>query len=56
MMKALLNAVYTTTATAGVSKAVVLTNGRVDASNKRIKKVETRSSSTCSKVIKCLFD
>jgi len=45
---ALANAIYTTTATAGVSKAVVLTNGRVDASNKRISKVETRSSNTCS--------
>jgi len=47
---ALLNAVYTTTATAGVSKAVVLTNSRVDASNKRIATVETRSSNTCAKV------
>ena len=53
-MKALMNAIYTTTATAGVSKAVVVTNVRIDDSNKRITKVETRSSNTCAKVIMCL--
>jgi len=47
---AALNAVYTTVATAGVAKTVVAANGRIDASNKRISKVETRSSNTCSKL------
>ena len=46
-----MNAVYTTVATGGVAKTVVLANARIDASNKRITTVETRSSNTCSKVI-----
>ena len=55
MMKAGMNAVYTATATDAVAKTVTSANKRIDASNKRISTVETRSSGTCSKVIK-LFD
>ena len=55
-MKAGMNAVYTATATAAVANTVTSANKRIDASNKRISTVETRSSSTCSKVIKWLFD
>jgi len=47
---AVMNAVYTTVATGGVAKTVVLANARIDDSNKRITTVETRSSNTCSKV------
>ena len=54
-MKAVMNAVYTTVATGGVAKTVVLANARIDDSNKRITTVETRSSNTCSKVIHVQF-
>ena len=56
MMKAVANAAYTTTATAGVANTVTDANKRIDASNARITTVETRSSNTCSKVIKRLLD
>ena len=55
-MKAVANAAYTATATAGVATTVTNANKRIDASNARIATVETRSSSTCSKVINWLFD
>ena len=51
MMKAVANAAYTTTATAGVANTVTDANKRIDASNARITTVETRSSNTCSKVV-----
>ena len=54
--QALANAVYTSVATAGVTATVVAANARIDASNKRITTVETRSSNTCSQVIQCLWN
>ena len=56
MMKAVANAAYTTTATAGVANTVTDANKRIDASFARITAVETRSSNTCSKVTNWLFD
>ena len=55
MMKAVANAIYTATATAGANTRIDAANTRIDASNTQITKVETRSSDTCSQVIKFSF-